>query len=464
MKSGTTATGQRAASSHTAALAGSEAAVDALFHQAGVIRAASLEELIDVAALLSSQPEPRGRRVARAHERGRARDPLRRRLRGGRASSFRSRARARRDRLATLLSPEASLANPIDMLGRRNARHLRGSAPGTARGPARRCGHRALRADGDRDGARRSRRRSSARLGRRATSESRCSPSSCRRPASPSRFDAPSRASPPSRTPSPPRGRSAAPRSARTGCAARTAPSRRSRASTTRPPRRVVRDALAGQDDGWLDARRDARAAAGLRPPARPRAYSPPLAEEAVAAARELGFPVVVKTAVAGAHKTEVGGVALDLADESAVREAAERIGGAGHRSADDPRRRRAPGRRRPGPGLRATRRLRARRRPRGAHRRGGVPHRAADGRRCRGARHVREGRSAGAGLPGRARGGRRSARRSRASGSPASARSCPRSRSSTSTPCSALPDRCVVVDARVRVQRRERVERAKSW
>ena len=62
LKSGTTATGQRAASSHTAALAGSEAAVDALFHQAGVIRASSLEELVDVAALLSSQPEPKGRR------------------------------------------------------------------------------------------------------------------------------------------------------------------------------------------------------------------------------------------------------------------------------------------------------------------------------------------------------------------------------------------------------------------
>ena len=85
LKSGTTASGQRAASSHTAALAGSEAAVDALFHQAGVIRAASLEELVDVAALLSSQPEPKGRQRRRAHERGRARHPLRRRLRGGRA-------------------------------------------------------------------------------------------------------------------------------------------------------------------------------------------------------------------------------------------------------------------------------------------------------------------------------------------------------------------------------------------
>jgi acetate---CoA ligase (ADP-forming) len=49
--------------------------------------------------------------------------------------------------------------------------------------------------------------------------------------------------------------------------------------------------------------------------------------DEAVRAAVELELPVVVKTAVAGAHKTELGGVALDLRDVEAVREAAERIG-----------------------------------------------------------------------------------------------------------------------------------------
>jgi len=48
---------------------------------------------------------------------------------------------------------------------------------------------------------------------------------------------------------------------------------------------------------------------------------------EAVAAAAEIGYPVVVKTAAAGAHKTETGGVALDLADDAAVRDAVERIG-----------------------------------------------------------------------------------------------------------------------------------------
>ena len=43
--------------------------------------------------------------------------------------------------------------------------------------------------------------------------------------------------------------------------------------------------------------------------------------------ARELGFPVVVKTAAAGAHKTETGGIALDLSDGDAVRDAVDRIG-----------------------------------------------------------------------------------------------------------------------------------------
>ena len=52
-------------------------------------------------------------------------------------------------------------------------------------------------------------------------------------------------------------------------------------------------------------------------------------AEEAGRAATELGFPVVVKTALAGVHKTETGGVVLDLQTEAEVREAASRIGGA---------------------------------------------------------------------------------------------------------------------------------------
>jgi acyl-CoA synthetase (NDP forming) len=63
MASGRSAAGKRAATSHSAALANLDVAVDALFQQAGVIRAETLEELFDAAVLLSSQPLPAGPRV-----------------------------------------------------------------------------------------------------------------------------------------------------------------------------------------------------------------------------------------------------------------------------------------------------------------------------------------------------------------------------------------------------------------
>ena len=65
VKSGRSAAGARAASSHTGALlAASDATVDALFHHAGVIRVATVAELFDVASLLAGHPLPRGDRVA----------------------------------------------------------------------------------------------------------------------------------------------------------------------------------------------------------------------------------------------------------------------------------------------------------------------------------------------------------------------------------------------------------------
>jgi acetyl coenzyme A synthetase (ADP forming)-like protein len=64
VKSGRTKAGSRAAGSHTAALAGSDMAVDALFRQAGVIRVDTLEELFDTAQVLAHQPLPPGPRVA----------------------------------------------------------------------------------------------------------------------------------------------------------------------------------------------------------------------------------------------------------------------------------------------------------------------------------------------------------------------------------------------------------------
>lgn len=63
VKAGRSSSGRRAAGSHTAALAASDAATDALFHQAGVIRAETLDELFQIGAALESQPLPAGRRV-----------------------------------------------------------------------------------------------------------------------------------------------------------------------------------------------------------------------------------------------------------------------------------------------------------------------------------------------------------------------------------------------------------------
>jgi acetyl coenzyme A synthetase (ADP forming)-like protein len=64
VKAGRSRAGARAASSHTGALASTDAVVGALFRQAGIIRTDTLEELFDVANLLAHQPVPAGRRVA----------------------------------------------------------------------------------------------------------------------------------------------------------------------------------------------------------------------------------------------------------------------------------------------------------------------------------------------------------------------------------------------------------------
>jgi acetyl coenzyme A synthetase (ADP forming)-like protein len=64
LKSGRSASGSRAAGSHTAALAASDVAVDALFAQTGVLRAGTVEQLFHAALGLGCQPLPRGSRVA----------------------------------------------------------------------------------------------------------------------------------------------------------------------------------------------------------------------------------------------------------------------------------------------------------------------------------------------------------------------------------------------------------------
>ena len=64
VKAGRSAAGGRAGASHTAAAATPDVAVDALFQQAGVVRADDLPELFDISGVLDRAPRPRGRRVA----------------------------------------------------------------------------------------------------------------------------------------------------------------------------------------------------------------------------------------------------------------------------------------------------------------------------------------------------------------------------------------------------------------
>jgi acetyltransferase len=120
VKSGRTSAGSRAAASHTGALATAEVASEALFAQTGMIRVDTLEELFDVANLLSHQPIPQGRRVAILTN-------------GGGPGIMTADACADRglelpalsdetiSKLKSFLSPRSSLANPIDMTAEASA-------------------------------------------------------------------------------------------------------------------------------------------------------------------------------------------------------------------------------------------------------------------------------------------------------------------------------------------------------
>jgi acetate---CoA ligase (ADP-forming) len=115
VKAGRTRAGSRAAGSHTAALAASDAAVDAMFRQSGVIRADTIDDMFDVAACLDAQPLPRGRRVAIVTNAGGpgilAVDACE--AAGLTVPPF---AAATRAALMAFLPPEASVTNPVDLI------------------------------------------------------------------------------------------------------------------------------------------------------------------------------------------------------------------------------------------------------------------------------------------------------------------------------------------------------------
>jgi acetate---CoA ligase (ADP-forming) len=115
VKSGRTKAGVRAASSHTAAIASGDRAVDALFRQTGVIRTDTLEEMFDVATLLASQPLPRGNNVAVLTNAGGpgilAADALE-----GQGLDVPALSDRTVDKLREFLPIEAGVSNPVDMI------------------------------------------------------------------------------------------------------------------------------------------------------------------------------------------------------------------------------------------------------------------------------------------------------------------------------------------------------------
>ena len=125
VKSGRSAAGARATSSHTGALiAASDVTVDALFRQAGVVRTDTLAELFDVASLLANQPLPRGPRVGIITNAG------------GPAILCADACEARglevpvlsgdsQSQLREFLPAGASVGNPVDMIASAPAEHYR---------------------------------------------------------------------------------------------------------------------------------------------------------------------------------------------------------------------------------------------------------------------------------------------------------------------------------------------------
>jgi acetyl coenzyme A synthetase (ADP forming)-like protein len=121
LKAGRTAAGAQAVSSHTGSLAGSDELYQGLFAQAGVIRVESIEELFDLASAVSRQPLPRGRRVVIVTNAGGpgilATDAsIRQGLELSRLSDATTRS------LRAVVPAEASVANPVDLIGDADSR------------------------------------------------------------------------------------------------------------------------------------------------------------------------------------------------------------------------------------------------------------------------------------------------------------------------------------------------------
>lgn len=123
VKAGSTKAGGRAASSHTGALASSDAAVDALFRKAGIARCHGREDLVLTAAIFTHPPVKGKNMVVITHAGGPGvmlTDTL---TRGGvKLPKIESSAAAE---LRARLAPGSSVNNPIDFLATGTAEQLR---------------------------------------------------------------------------------------------------------------------------------------------------------------------------------------------------------------------------------------------------------------------------------------------------------------------------------------------------
>lgn len=122
IKSGTTSSGSRAASSHTGAIASSDLAVEALFRKAGIIRCFSREELANVGAVLSLK-ELRGRNLAIISQAGGPAVILTDALSKGQID-VPEMDKSLSMKLKEQLLPGAAVSNPIDIIGTGTGEHM----------------------------------------------------------------------------------------------------------------------------------------------------------------------------------------------------------------------------------------------------------------------------------------------------------------------------------------------------
>ena len=322
VKSGRSQAGRRAASSHTAALATADVAVDALFLQAGVIRVDTLEQFFDTAQLLAHQPLPAGRRVVIIGN-------------GGGPGTLAADAceanglevlelpESVQTELRTFVSPDAAVGNPVDLVASATAEQYERAlrtvlAEPTVDAvvvifvpPLVTAADDVARAIATAAGSAPDKPVAACFLGHRGVLEALRPPGDDRRPI-------PSYAFP----------ESVSFALARVAAHAEW----RRRPIGTVPvltgvdrdaARELVRAFLADHPDGgWLDAPDAAHLAACFGIPVAPVRGTTDV-DGAVAAAEALGYPVALKAGAGDVvHKSDVGGVRLGLGDAAAVREA----------------------------------------------------------------------------------------------------------------------------------------------